>query len=107
MSEPAIRRFPWWLYWVLLALIVLVALLPLISVIVAGAIADANGCVLHEGYANPCVVGGSDLGETLYAMGVMGWFMLATLPLGGIAILVWLGALFVHRLLWRRRWAKP
>jgi hypothetical protein len=62
---------------------------PILSVIVAGTIASWNGCTLHEGFSNPCVVGGKDIGRTLYAMGVMGWFMIATIPLGACAGLLW------------------
>ena len=95
MTDRAARRFPWWVYGVVMALILVVALLPLISVIVAGSVAEANGCTLHEGFSNPCVVNGEDMGETLYVMGVMGWFMIATIPLGGMAILALFGWLFV------------
>ena len=70
-------------------LVALFAGWPIVSVIVAGSIASWNGCTLHEGFANPCVVGGKDLGGTLYAMGVMGWFMIATIPLGAISGLLW------------------
>jgi len=62
---------------------------PIASVIVAGTIASWNGCTLNEGSAHPCVVNGADIGGTLYAMGVMGWFMIATIPLGFIATIVW------------------
>ena len=62
---------------------------PILSVIVAGTIASWNGCTLHEGFKNPCMVGGNDIGGTLYAMGVMGWFMIATIPLGAMAGLLW------------------
>lgn len=102
MSKP-LPRFPWWAYGVVLPLIVIVALLPLFSVAIAGWIAEANGCVLHEGFANPCVVNGADIGQTLYALGVMGWFMLATIPLGAGALIVWLIVLVVHRLYWGHR----
>jgi hypothetical protein len=40
------------------------------------------GCELHEGFVNPCIIFGADRGELLYALGVMGWFMLVTLPIG-------------------------
>ena len=71
---------------------------PLMSVVIAGTVASWNGCTLHEGFVNPCVVNGRDVGETLYAMGVMGWFMLATLPFGAIAFVVWtLVWLWLHR----------
>ncbi len=98
---PARRRFPWRLYlWILLA-ILLVALGPLIGVVIAGGIASANGCVLHEGFANPCVVLGVDVGGLLYAMGVLGWLMLATIPMGVVALLAWLLILGLHYWRWR------
>ena len=85
------RKFPWLLiHAAVIFVILLVAFSPLISVAIAGSIADANGCVLHEGYVNPCIVNGQDMGETLYAMGVMGWLMLATIPLGLIAVVAYL-----------------
>ena len=62
---------------------------PILSVVIAGTIASWNGCTLHEGFVNPCVVNGRDIGGTLYSMGVMGWFMLATIPIGAILFLGW------------------
>jgi hypothetical protein len=62
---------------------------PVASVIVAGAIASWNGCTLNEGSVNPCVVNGTDWGPALYSMGVAGWFMLATIPIGAIAFAGW------------------
>lgn len=62
---------------------------PIASVAIAGMIASWNGCTLHEGFPNPCVVNGKDMGDTLYAMGVMGWFMLATIPVGFVAFVIW------------------
>ena len=100
-AASARRRFPWLPYVVALVLILLVALAPVISVAVAGWIAGANGCVLHEGNINPCMVNGQDVGGTLYNLFVLGWFMLATLPLGAIALAALLAILIVH-LLWRR-----
>ena len=61
----------------LIALAILACLSPLISTALAGWIASSHGCTLHEGFANPCVINGTDYGETLYTMGVMG-----RLPLG-------------------------
>ena len=69
--------------------IALIAGWPIASVMIAATIASWNGCTLHEGFANPCVVNGRDLGPLLYEMGVAGWFMLATLPLGAIAFVGW------------------
>lgn len=99
MSEPAPatpRRFPWLVYLLVLLLILVIAALPLMSALGAGAVASANGCALDEGGVHPCIIGGVDRGELLYELGVLGWLMLATLPLGLIAGVVWLIVLVVH-----------
>ncbi|MGV3491889.1 MAG: hypothetical protein ACO1OG_11255 [Devosia sp.] len=102
MSTPA-RRFPWWVYWLLLALILVFALAPLASVAIVSWIAEANGCALNEATINPCVVNGVDMGGTLYTFGVLGWLMLATIPLGAMALCAWLAILVIHWIIWRRR----
>lgn len=99
---PSRRRFPWPIYLVVLAVIVVLAALPVLSVTVAGMVASANGCRLDEGSAHPCLIAGTDYGGTLYTLGVLGWLMLASLPLGGIAVLAWAVVLGIH-LLARRR----
>jgi hypothetical protein len=103
MAMPRPRRFPWGWYGLAFLIIVVIALLPLIGVVVAGAIAESHGCTLHEGFSNPCMVGGVDQGSTLYSFFVLGWLMLATIPIGAGALCVWLLALVVHRVLWGRR----
>lgn len=75
---------------IILGAILLVALAPVLSVIVAGGVANIGGCVLNEGDVHPCVIGGVDLGETLYTMFVLGWLMLVTLPMGALALLIWM-----------------
>ena len=67
---------------------VLFATLPIIVTLVASSIASANGCRLNEGSPHPCVVAGTDIGDTLYAMGLSFWFRMATLPLGALGLLV-------------------
>jgi hypothetical protein len=104
--NAALRRFPWWIYWLLLVLILAFAIAPLVSVAIAGWLAESNGCTLHEGFTNPCMIAGTDQGGTLYFMFVLGWLMLATLPLGGGALIVWLIMLLIHRLAWRHGKAK-
>jgi hypothetical protein len=81
------------------ALIVLVMFAPMAIAFAAGGIAVMNGCTVTTAGANPCVVFGTDLGATLYAMGVMGFFAIATIPLGGIALVLF----FLFNLFWRRR----
>jgi hypothetical protein len=78
---------------------------PIISVVIAGSIASWNGCTLHEGFVNPCIVGGRDIGGTLYSMGVMGWFMLATIPIGAVAFVAWTVAWVIWRMMKKRKTA--
>jgi hypothetical protein len=66
--------------------ILLIGASPLISALVAGTIAEANGCQLDEGSIHPCVINGTDQGETLYTFGMLGWFAIGTIPLAlGVA----------------------
>ena len=51
----------------------------------------------------PVTVGGEDWGPTLYSMFVMGWFMLATIPLGGIGLLILTLVFIVHLIVHNRR----
>lgn len=80
-----------------------VCLAPMLSMFVAAAIADHFGCRLHEGFANPCLVAGRDIGEALYNMAMMGWLMLFTLPLAALLLIAWLVAEIVAALRRRRR----
>ena len=100
---PVRKRFPWFVYWIGLVLIGLVALAPLACVVVCSLIANAAGCQVDEGSVHPCVINGRDYGELLYTLGMMGWFMLITLPAGALAFIIWLIVLMVHRTAWRKR----
>jgi hypothetical protein len=73
------------------------------SVMLCGAIANAYGCKVDEGSVHPCVINGRDYGELLYSPGVMGWFMLVTLPGGLVAFVSWLVFLILHRANWRKQ----
>jgi hypothetical protein len=68
-----------------------------------GAIANAYGCKVDEGSVHPCVINGSDHGQLLYALGVLGWLMLVSLPIGLFTFVVWLLILILHREKWRKR----
>ena len=102
-SPSPVRRFPWPVYWLVFAVLVIFTILPIVSVVIASSIAESHGCALDEGSVHPCLVNGADWGETLYTMGVLGWLMLATLPLGGGALLVWLIIVVIHRIAWSNR----
>ena len=82
-SLPRRKRFPWLIYWIVLALIILVALAPVGSV-------------------HPCIINGKDYGHMLYTLGVLGWLMLVTLPGGLIVGAIWLGVLICHRARWKK-----
>jgi hypothetical protein len=76
---------------------------PVALVAVAGNIASANGCQLDEGSVHPCIVSGRDMGEQLYGMGVMGWFMLVTIPTGLLALAIYGAILLAVWLVGRAR----
>ena len=104
---PRRTRFPWFRYWVVLILIAAVAAAPIGSVIACEIIGNANGCQVDEGSVHPCVINGKDYGELLYRLGVMGWFMLVTIPAGACAFAIWLIILICHRSAWRKRSFSP
>jgi len=76
---------------------------PIASVVACGVIANANGCKVDEGSVHPCIINGKDYGQMLYTLGVMGWFMLLTIPAGAVAFVIWLIVLLLHRAAWRKR----
>lgn len=63
----------------LLILMIVIGIAPLASVFLAGLIADSNGCSLHEGFVQPCIVLGADIGGVLHTMTALGWLMLISL----------------------------
>ena len=73
-------------------------ILPMISVFTASAIADASGCTLNEGSSHSCIVFGTDVGETLYTMFVMGWMFFLTVPTGLVALVVFTVIVWIKRI---------
>jgi hypothetical protein len=84
----------------LMAILLLVCLLPLISMAVAESIAQLNGCTLDLAAVHPCIVGGKDIGQTLLTLGMMGWFLFATMPGVAAVIVVWI---LVEVIAWLKR----
>lgn len=78
-----------------------VCFLPLVAVVASSWFAQWNGCTLHEGFANPCVVNGVDYGDTLSTLFVSGWFMMLTLPVAFILVII-LGVMGLRDLIRRR-----
>jgi hypothetical protein len=97
------KRFPSIPYIVGFVLLLAFTLAPVASVVIASLLANAHNCRLDEGSVHPCLIAGADWGETLYTLGVLGWLMLVTLPLGAIGLLVLAVVLLIHRNIWRRR----
>src|SRR5690242_21706197 len=93
-SSTGRKIFVW-----LLSITTLVSLAPVISVVVAGLLADHFGCHVDEGSVHPCPAFGTDIGDMLYFLGVMGWLMLLTIPVLIFAMIGWI-VLFVSRF-WR------
>lgn len=89
--------------YIILLILLAICSAPIVSVWWASSFAQRHGCVLHEGFANPCVVNGVDHGERLYAAGVSGWLMLVTVPVGAVILLVLLILGLRDLLRWRRR----
>lgn len=88
-------RRAWILHTLVVLFILMLGLLPVVSMAIASTIANANDCTLHEGFVNPCVINGTDYGETLYTMGMMGWFLIATIPLAVLAALLYIAVVVV------------
>jgi hypothetical protein len=83
--------------------ILILGLLPGLSLGIAILIANVAGCELDEGSVHACLVFGVDLGDTLYAMSVLGWLMIVSIPLGGVLLACWIVVLCVHLRLNRLR----
>src|SRR6476620_7009269 len=103
MNGKLHKGFTWLWYFLALFVIVAFAFAPIGSVMLCGAIANAHGCKVDEGSVHPCIINGHDYGELLYQLGVMGWFMLATIPGGLVAFASWLIFLILHRIAWKKR----
>src|SRR4029453_7593734 len=95
--ERQAKGFPWFWHLLVLFVIVAFAFAPIGSVILCGAIANTYGCKVDEGSVHSCIINGHDYGQLLYSLGVMGWFMLVTIPGGLIAFVCWLIFLILNR----------
>lgn len=78
------------LFRILAALVLLACLAPIAAVTYVAIMAQTYGCVVHEGFVNPCVVDGVDIGQRLYTLGMMGWLLLVTLPAFVATALIWI-----------------
>ena len=71
---------------------VIIGFFPFISALLAHSIAGLKGVGISEANPQPCYVLGVDIGDLLYAMTMMIWLIMATIPLmfiGLIASGIW------------------
>ena len=61
---------------------------PIACVLAASLLARLGNAKLDEGSVHPCIILGHDFGRLAYSLGVMGWFMLLTVPTGVLFLLV-------------------
>jgi len=97
----------WLLHSAIVLVIFLIGFGPLLATLAAGTVASMNGCELHEGFVNPCLIGGVDYGETLYSFGVLGWLSLGTIPIAAMLFLAYLLIVLVVWLVRKRKQAAP
>lgn len=73
----------------LMSLALLACLSPLLSMAAADIVANIYGCKLDLAAPHPCMVGGTDIGQTLLTLGMMGYFLMATLPIAAGVVGAW------------------
>ena len=70
---------------------VFLSMVPLLCLVFSATLASLLGCTVNEADIHPCHVLGVSIGPVLYALSVMGWLMIVSLPLGTVILLTWLG----------------
>ena len=84
-------------------IVILLCLTPLASMAAAEVTAWFYGCRLDLAATHPCMAGGSDIGPTLMTMGMMGWFLMTTLPVLLATAVLWVIVEIVRWAALRRR----
>ena len=93
----------------LLIAIALIAFGPALIAVISQSIAEGFGCEVDLNRAIPCMIGGTDYGETFYNLGFAIWYSYLSLPVGGVLFAVWLVAALamLGAYVMRRRRARP
>jgi hypothetical protein len=76
------RYYPWAKHLIRIGLLLGIIAACLAPALMAMWTASSHGCTLHEGFANPCVVDGKDIGQDLYGSFVSAWFGVFAAGLG-------------------------
>lgn len=81
-----------------IALIALVvSLAPLALTLLASLAGAVFGCAVNEAGANPCLVGGADIGGALNWAFTAGWYSLLILPIAGPILIIGLVLAVIER----------
>lgn len=70
-------------------LIGILSISPLLVALFSGLIGQCLGCNINEAGTDDCIRFGIPFGLILNPLGVMGWLMLITIPLGIMAFFAW------------------
>jgi hypothetical protein len=84
---------------VALSVLTLASFAPVLCLLLAGLVASALDCRLDEGSAHPCLLAGTDIGQSLNTGFVLGWVAFVTWPGMLVSLALWLWLL--ARRLWR------
>jgi hypothetical protein len=87
---------------ILMSIVVLACLTPLFSMVAAEVTARIFGCDLSLAATHPCMAFGTDIGSNLLTMGMMGWFLMTTLPVMLGVVILWIVVEIVRRFTLRR-----
>ena len=88
--------------YIVLWIIVAICSLPIVGAVWAAWFANRHGCSLNEAGSHPCIVNGTDWGQTLAGVFVSGWFAIVTIPIGLAALAIIIVMFIVGRIRKRR-----
>lgn len=84
----------------LTSLALLACLSPLLSMALAEILGQIHGCKVDFVSTQPCMDGNEDISGTLRTLGMMGYFLMATLPVAAGVVATWI---IVELVAWARR----
>jgi hypothetical protein len=96
------RRFPWWIYWLVLTVLIVISWLPLASAFYSEHLARTYDCPLNETVTVCIDDKGNDIGQWLYELQVYPYMMIFTVPIGFGLGFIWLIVLIAHCIVFNR-----